>query len=94
MSVRAAYPYMVGANIGTTLTALMASMVTGSPAAVTIAICHLTFNVFGTAVFLPLKEIPIRLAEGFGGVASKRRWMAPLYVGVVFFVIPGLFVVF
>ena len=32
---------------------------TGNPAAVTIALCHFVFNLFGTAVFLPLRAIPL-----------------------------------
>jgi len=84
------YPYMLGANIGTTVTAILASMVTGSPAAVTIAICHLLFNGFGTAVFLPLKALPIAMSRWMGRQVARRRWVAPVYVGVVFFVIPGI----
>ncbi|MDX1632608.1 MAG: Na/Pi symporter, partial [Thermoanaerobaculia bacterium] len=38
------FPFTVGANLGTTITAMLAALVTGSPAAVTVAISHLLFN--------------------------------------------------
>ena len=84
------YPYMLGANIGTTITAMLASLVTGSPVAVTIALSHLLFNLFGTAVFLPLRALPIGLARWLGRATGERRWVAPAFVIIVFFIIPGL----
>jgi solute carrier family 34 (sodium-dependent phosphate cotransporter) len=87
-----AYPYMVGANLGTTVTAMLASFVTGNPAAVTIALCHLLFNLAGTAIFLPLRALPLYLARGFGRMAARRRWAALVYILVLFFGLPGLFV--
>jgi solute carrier family 34 (sodium-dependent phosphate cotransporter) len=84
------FPYMLGANIGTTVTAFLASFVTGSPAAVTLALCHLLFNLFGTVVFLPLRFIPIKMARWLGEVTAKRRWVAPVYVGIAFFGVPGI----
>ncbi len=86
------FPYMVGANIGTTITALLAAMVTGDISAVTIAICHFVFNIFGTAVFLPLRKIPIGMAKWLGERTAERRWIAIVYIGVAFFLIPGLLI--
>ncbi|MFO8057874.1 MAG: Na/Pi symporter [bacterium] len=82
------FPYMVGANLGTTFTALLASLVTGQQTAVTIALCHLFFNLFGAVIFIPLKIAPISLAKGFGKITAERRWLALVYVGVVFFLVP------
>jgi sodium-dependent phosphate cotransporter len=90
VKIEAAYPYMLGANIGTTVTAILASLVTGNTSAVTIALCHLLFNVFGMAIFLPLKQIPIWMARSLGRATARRRWFAPLYVVLAFFVIPGI----
>ncbi len=92
VKLEAVFPYMVGANIGTTITAILASMVTGNPAAVTIAFCHLLFNLFGTALFLPLRAIPIWMARKLGKATAKRRWIAPVYVVVLFFAIPLLLI--
>jgi len=92
VQIEAVFPYMVGANIGTTITAILASLVTGNPAAVTIALCHLTFNVFATVVFLPLKMLPITMARWLGKATAERRWVALVYVIFTFFALPGILI--
>jgi sodium-dependent phosphate cotransporter len=90
--IEAAFPYMVGSNIGTTITAFLAAMVTGSAGAVTIAVCHLLFNIFATVAFLPLGRIPIFMARTLGRATAKRRWMAIVYVLLVFFAFPAILI--
>jgi sodium-dependent phosphate cotransporter len=92
VKIEAVFPYMLGANIGTTITAILASLVTGNPAAVTIALAHLTFNVFGTAVFLPLRRVPIWMARALGKATARRRWIAIVYVVLAFFALPGILI--
>ncbi|MED6327430.1 MAG: Na/Pi symporter [Actinomycetota bacterium] len=85
------YPVTLGANVGTTVTALLASMATGNPAAVTVAIVHTLFNVSGILVFYPLqvlRELPIRLATGLADLAADRRTMAVGYAFGMFVVVP------
>ena len=84
------FPYTLGANVGTTLTALMASLVTGSIASVQVAFCHLTFNIFGILVWYPLKVVPITLAKKFGHLVSEKKYLAIVYVVVIFFIVPLL----
>jgi solute carrier family 34 (sodium-dependent phosphate cotransporter) len=84
------FPYMMGANIGTTVTAFLASFVTGSPEAVSVAFAHLAFNVYGIAIFWPLKRIPIFLAEKLAASTQKSKLIPILYIVIVFFAIPGL----
>ncbi len=86
------FPYTIGANIGTTITAILAALVTGSDAAITVAFCHLLFNLSGTLVFWPLKKIPMSLAEKFAEYSIKNKFIPAIYVVVVFFVIPILFI--
>jgi sodium-dependent phosphate cotransporter len=86
------FPYVVGANIGTTVTALLASLVTGNPAALTIAFAHLVFNLLGMSIFLPLRKIPITLANWLGAATAKRRWVALVYVLFAFFVVPSVLI--
>lgn len=71
VSVRQIFPYTLGANIGTTVTAMLAAMATQNSVAVTVAFAHLIFNVFGILVFYPLKSIPISLAEYVAEKASR-----------------------
>ena len=87
------YPVTLGANIGTTVTALLASLATGSPAAVTVAIVHTLFNISGIIVFYPVKklrEIPIHMANRLSNVAAERRSLAIAYTLTAFVIVPLL----
>ncbi len=82
------FPFSLGANVGTTVTALLASLATGTVAPLTVAFAHLMFNVCGTAIFYPLKRIPLGLAEKLAAVAVKRSTAIIVYIIVVFYVAP------
>lgn len=86
------YPYTLGANIGTTVTAMLAALATGAPAAVTVALSHLVFNLCGTAIFLPLRKLPIFMAESLTKFAIRNKLLPIIYIVLVFFVIPLLLV--
>jgi len=88
LSVRKIYPYDLGANVGTTITAFLASLATGNQDAVTIAFCHTLFNLLGIMVWLPLKEVPIRMAIAFAHWSIRRRWIPVAYILLIFFLIP------
>ena len=103
LTVRHIYPYTLGANIGTTVTAMLAALVeagrgaggaaaAANPVGVTVALCHLFFNIAGTAIFYPLRIIPISLAERLAEIAAGRKIFGLLYVLIVFFIIPGLLI--
>jgi sodium-dependent phosphate cotransporter len=87
------FPYTLGANIGTTVTAILAALVTGNLAAVTVAFSHLLFNLSGIAVWWPFRIVPITMAEKFAGIAVKKKIIPILYLVVVFFLIP-IFLIF
>ena len=88
------YPYLLGANVGTTITAFLASFVTGSTEAVSVAFAHLMFNVYGIAIFWPLKRIPIWLSRKMAELTQKSKLVPILYIIVVFFILPGLILFF
>ena len=88
------FPYLLGANVGTTITAFLASFVTGSIDAIAVAFAHLVFNVFGIAIFWPLKRIPIFLAETLGKLTTESKLVPIAYIIVVFFLIPGIVIYF
>lgn len=73
LTVHKIFPYTLGANIGTTLTAMLAAFCTANPIAVTTAFCHLVFNILGILIFYPLKVIPIKLAIWFANITAKSR---------------------
>lgn len=95
-TTRQIYPFTLGANIGTTITALLAATsITGAAAevALTIALVHVMFNVFAVTLIygMPLlREIPLQLAEKIADVGSRNKPAALAYVLGSFFVFPGL----
>ena len=96
VTVSQIFPFVLGANIGTTITALLAALVLSSGgntlgiAALQVALAHLIFNCCGVLVFLPqkLRRIPIMMAEYLGVLVVKNRAWAAVYLGCIFFVIP------
>ncbi len=82
------FPYILGANIGTTFTALMASVVTGSPAAVAVALEHVMFNTFGSIIIWPLRRFPIALSRGLAALSFRSRFYPFAYIASTFFIIP------
>ncbi|MEZ8142858.1 sodium:phosphate symporter [Enterovibrio norvegicus FF-33] len=96
LTVRKVYPFMLGANIGTCITALLAATaVTGDNAvfALQIALVHLTFNVLGIVVIygLPfLRDLPVKCAETLADYAVKSKLTVVGYLATVFVLLPGL----
>jgi len=90
------YPFTLGANIGTTITALLASTALSGAGAVVglqIALVHLIYNLLGVLVIfgIPfLRRMPLNAAERLAEVATQRHSLAALYVLSVFFLLPGL----
>ncbi len=90
LTLRNAFPITLGANIGTTVTALLAAMVAGSWGLV-IALVHLLFNLCSTALIYPvpaIRHIPVRLAEGLARLTLRNRAFAIIYIVVTFVAIP------
>jgi sodium-dependent phosphate cotransporter len=89
------FPFTIGANLGTTVTALVAALSTGSLAAVTVAFSHLMFNLSGTVIVFvppPIRRIPIALARALGRLTVRNRLYAIAYVVVLFFLLPFLLI--
>ena len=86
------FPFTLGANIGTTITAMLAALVTGSEAAVTVAFAHLFFNVFGIILIWPIKRVPMFLATTLAGLSLRSKLIPILYLLIVFFIIPLLLI--
>ncbi len=85
------FPYTLGANIGTTVTAILAALAVGEISAVTVAFAHLLFNICGIALIWPvsaIRRIPLRIAGGFAAVAANHRWIAIAYILICFYAVP------
>jgi sodium-dependent phosphate cotransporter len=81
----------LGANVGTTITGLLASSA-GTHDAVAIALVHLLFNVTGIAIIYPfrvLRRIPIQLARRLADAAVESKTVPFVYLALIFFVLPG-----
>lgn len=94
LTVENAFPVTLGANLGTTFTAILASLA-GNMAAVTIAFAHLLFNMTGIILIYPIKairRIPLRMAAKMAEFAYRNPLYAITYVFIVFFVIPTLLI--
>ena len=94
--LREIYPFTLGANIGTCITALLAATaVSGAEAlpALQIAIVHLLYNLLGVLLIygIPLLcGVPVRCADALARVASDRKALAFGYILGLFFGLPGL----
>jgi solute carrier family 34 (sodium-dependent phosphate cotransporter) len=82
------FPYTLGANLGTTVTAMLAALVTGNVNAITVALCHSTFNLSGIIVWYPLRIVPITIAKKMGDLSGKKRLLAFIYIIAIFIVVP------
>ncbi len=92
LTLRQIFPYTLGANIGTTVTAILASLVTGNITAVTVAFSHLLFNIFGIIFWWPFRKVPLTIAELFAEYSTKNKFIPVIYIIVMFFIIPISFV--
>lgn len=93
ISIERSYPLTLGANIGTTTTAILAAL--ASPGStlkysLQIALCHFFFNVSGIILFypLPFTRLPIRMSKSLGNITAKYRWFAIFYLLICFFLLP------
>ncbi|CAB9515344.1 Sodium-dependent phosphate transport protein 2B [Seminavis robusta] len=87
-------PLTLGANIGTTMTALMAAMVTEGTGALQVALAHLFFNITGIIIWYPIpfmRRVPLAGARALGRGTRLWRGFPVLYIFVVFVVIPAIF---
>jgi sodium-dependent phosphate cotransporter len=95
LTVEAVFPITIGANIGTTTTAILASLATGNVNGIIIAFAHFLFNLTGTVVLYPIplfRKIPVALAKSLGDLAAVKRRYAFVYVLGLFFVTPALLI--
>jgi len=96
MTMKQIYPFTLGGNLGTTVTALLAATaITGTTAilAFQIALVHLLFNLSAILLifFIPfLRNIPPSLAENMAAATQKNRWFVGAYIATLFFLFPLL----
>ena len=90
LTLRQIFPFTLGANIGTTVTALLAA-ITGTVSALVAAFSHLLFNILGILIIYGtplLRNIPLSFAETISEVAVTKKYVPVLYLIVIFVLIP------
>lgn len=87
------FPLTLGANIGTTVTGLLASLVSDSVKSLQVALAHLFFNISGILIWYPLpfmRKIPLDAARSLGKTTRIWRGFPILYIFITFGIIPVL----
>ncbi|KAL3787315.1 hypothetical protein HJC23_009561 [Cyclotella cryptica] len=87
------FPLTLGANIGTTVTGLLASLVSDSVDALQVALCHLFFNISGIVIWYPLpfmRKIPLNGARALGRATRRSKLVPVIYIVSVFLIAPIL----
>jgi sodium-dependent phosphate cotransporter len=96
ITLRQVFPVTLGANVGTTVTAFLASLAVASEGAalgVQIALVHLFFNLIGIGLIYPvpaIRNIPLRAATWLANIAVASKKTAVLYIVVLFYGLPAL----
>lgn len=93
LSIERMYPLTLGANLGTTFTAIIVALsqnASDMKVAFHVALCHMFFNVSGILIFypLPIMRIPIRLAKFLGNTTARYRWFGVTYILLMFLAFP------
>ncbi len=91
LTLENAFPIMLGANIGTTVTAVLASQASDTSAGLTIALVHVLFNLLGVVLFYPIpavRQIPLKLARLLARKAQENTLWVGGYVIGVFVLLP------
>jgi solute carrier family 34 (sodium-dependent phosphate cotransporter) len=90
--LRQAAPFIMGANVGTTITAIIAAILYGTTvSAVSIAMAHFLFNFIGVMLFMfipGIKRIPLNLSETLGRLSMRYRMAGIVFLLLIFFIIP------
>jgi sodium-dependent phosphate cotransporter len=88
------FPVTLGANVGTTVTALLASLA-GDARGLTIALVHLLFNIAGIIIIYPvrpIRRVPITLARKLADAAVRSKKNAIFFVIGLFYGLPALLI--
>ena len=95
LTLRQVYPFTLGANIGTTVTAILAAL-TLNVTALVAAFAHLFFNLYGILIIYAnplLREIPLKFANWISEVAIKNKFIPLIYLVCFFFLLPFIIII-
>ena len=90
VKLKRAFPFLLGCNIGTTVTGVIAALANPTHAAITVAIAHVLFNFCDNAIWYPLRRIPIRMSKAYSRLACQSPKWAFIFLGTVFIILPAI----
>lgn len=96
VNLRAAYPYLVGCNMATTVDlSQIYGYVAGGVVGMILGSAHILLNLMAMTLWLisPLRFVPVRMAEWLGGKITRNQnaaYALLAWVLAVFFVVPIL----
>lgn len=96
--LRQIFPFTVGANIGTTMTAIIAAFGFSGierTAGMTAATVHLLYNAFAMIVIMGipfLRPIPVKAAVWIGDLGARNKLYVVMWVLGVFVAVPGVMI--
>jgi solute carrier family 34 (sodium-dependent phosphate cotransporter) len=96
VSVKKSFPFIIGANIGTTITAAIAAIYK-TEAAIALALVHFFFNLIGALIFLPfpfLQNMLVKIALYVGKKSVQHKFIGVAYILLTFFIIPFFLIYF
>jgi sodium-dependent phosphate cotransporter len=94
--IRAEYyilPYILGANIGTVFDVMIAALATGDPVSLGVWLVHLTINLAGALIFMPLLDPFSRLVRRVASVVSSSP-RTTLVIAALFHVVPAAVILY
>jgi len=95
LSLAQVFPYTLGANVGTTITCILAALAVGETSALTVAFAHLLFNAIGIAIIWPvraIRDLPPRMARELSTIAARNRWVPFVFILICFYLVPLLLI--
>lgn len=85
------YPFTLGSNVGTTISAFLAALATGSELPVIVAFSHISFNVLGILLiwtFPAVRKLPLLAAEAVARTGARNRYVPISIFAGVYFIVP------
>ncbi len=93
LTLQQIFPYTLGANVGTTITAILAALAVGEVSAVSVAFAHLLFNLTGICLVWPIpavRQLPMIFAKKLTAVALVNKAIPIVWVIFFFYIMPFL----
>lgn len=93
ISLEQMYPLVLGANVGTTGTALLAALAGGKKTGLALAFVHLWFNIFGILIWYPvpfMRNVIMGMARTLAHWCASWKMVAVGFIITVVILIPGV----